>query len=180
MSNIIVFDTETTGLLKPEINSLKAQPEITEIHCTKLDPLLNIIDEFDMLIKPNLPIPEELERKIGITNQMVKDSPSFIDIYKQLSYFFMDCDTMVAHNIGFDRSMLANELSRIEKVLHFPWPINHICTVEKSMYIEQRRITLTKLHEHATGTPFEGAHRAAVDVAALVTCFKWLVSEGKI
>ena len=29
----VVFDTETTGLLKPSANSLTAQPYITEIYC---------------------------------------------------------------------------------------------------------------------------------------------------
>lgn len=178
--SIIVWDTETTGLLVPEINKLSAQPYITEIHCTKLDEQLNVIDEFDSLVKPPVAISSFLEERIGITNKMVENAPAFSDIWSDIAEFFDGSHTMVAHNIGFDRSMIANELMRIEKVLYFPWPRKHICTVEKSMYLEQRRINLTKLHEYATGSPFEGAHRAAVDVAALVTCFRWLCSEGRI
>lgn len=178
--SIIIFDTETTGLIKPEINSLKEQPYITEIHCTKLNDNLDIIDEFDSLLKPGIPIPKFLEDKIGITNEMVKDAKSFADIYLPLAEFFQGATRVVAHNLPFDRSMLANELMRIEKVLQFPWPIEHICTVEKSMYLEQRRINLTKLHTYATGKEFDGAHRAINDVHALVLCYKWLVEEGKI
>lgn len=178
--SIIVWDTETTGLLKPDINSLEAQPYITEIHCTKLNNELEIIDEFDSLIKPPIPIPEDLERKIGITNQMVANAPEFKDVYPRLAMFWLGTERMVAHNLAFDRTMLSNELLRIERQLHFPWPMQHICTVQKSMYLEQRRINLTKLHEYATGTAFEGAHRAIHDVHALVRCFRWLAHEGKL
>lgn len=177
---IIVFDTETTGLLAPEINSLKAQPYITEIHCTKLNDDLKVVNEFGSLVQPGVPIPEELERKIGITNAMVANAPTFVDVWEELAEFFEGAHTMVAHNLAFDRSMVANELMRIERVLHFPWPRHHICTVQKSMYLEQRRINLTTLHTYATGHPFEGAHRAKFDVEALVRCFKWLCLQGKI
>jgi len=174
----ILFDNETTGLLKPEINELSAQPYITEIHCTKIDEDFNMIGEYGTLVKPPVPIPSFLEDKIGITNEMVKDAPAFIDIWEDLADFFLGAEMMIAHNLAFDRSMVANELLRIERVLNFPWPKIHLCTVEASMPIEQRRITLTNLHTIATGKPFEGAHRAKEDVHALVRCYHYLTEKG--
>jgi len=84
---------------------------------------------------------------------------------------------MIAHNLSFDRSMIANELLRIDKLLQFPWPIKHTCTVEKSIHIEQRRMSLTRLHEHLLGTGFN-AHRAKDDVHALVRCYHAMSEAG--
>jgi len=178
--NIIIFDTETTGLLKPEINMLAAQPYITEIHCKKVNENLEVLDVFDSLVKPPISIPEELQRKIGITDTMVASAPTFSELYSRLATFFLDVPICIGHNVAFDIGMLHNELARIEKVLHFPWPIRHVCTVEKSKYIEQRRINLTTLHTYATGVPFDGAHRASADVSALLSCCIWLNQNDKL
>ena len=173
----VIFDTETTGLLVPEINELTAQPYITEIHAVKIDEEFNIVDEVNSLMKPPIPIPAELEGKIGISNDMVKDSPSFEDVYPRIAEVFLGATKLVGHNLAFDRSMLANELLRIDKVLQFPWPPQHICTVQESMGIEQRRLTLATLHTYATGKPHEGAHRAKSDVYATVRCYHWLLEQ---
>ena len=175
----IVFDTETTGLLKPDSNDLKDQPYITELYAVRLDNDLIEIDNIHFLLKPPIPIPAELVRIIGISNEMVENAPSFLEAYKAIAEFFEGARRMVAHNVGFDSSMLANECLRHDLVLKFPWPMEHYCTVEHSMHIEQRRLTLTRLHEYATGkSEIEGAHRAGNDVAALVKCYQWLMKEG--
>lgn len=177
---IILFDTETTGLLKPDANELKAQPEITEIYASKTNDL-NDWTHLHLLLKPSMPVSAEITRITGITNELLKNKPSFAECYQEIAEFFHGCDEMVAHNLAFDRSMLANELLRIDKVLNFPWPIKHTCTVEKSMHIEQRRLTLTKLHQYATGqSEMLGAHRASGDVEALVKCYIWLKEDGYV
>lgn len=181
---IIIFDTETTGLIKPDANSLDAQPYITEIFCAKFNDDMEtpiVGDSFyHSLVKPPIPLSAEISRITSITNEMVADAPSFAEIYQSLAKFFRGTREMVAHNLAFDRSMLANELLRIDKVLNFPWAYQHTCTVEKSMYLEGRRLNLTKLHEYATGqAEIPNAHRAGGDVAALVKCYQWLKKKGK-
>lgn len=175
----ILFDTETTGLLKPSINKLDAQPYIVEFYAVKVDDEFNIIGEFETYIKPPIPIPKETSDIHGIDDKKVSNAPSFSDIAIDLSNFFLGVDTLVAHNLPYDRSMLANELHRLDKVLNFPWPINHICTVEKSMYIQQRRMNLGDLHEFCTGKKHENAHTAKADVFALVRCYHWLLENAK-
>ena len=180
---IIIFDTETTGLIKPDANNLKDQPYITEFYGVKYVEGIDIqqMDVLHLMIKPPVPLSAEITRITGITNDYIKDCPSFAEVYGSLVEFFIGAHTMVAHNLAFDRSMVANELLRIDKVLNFPWPHKHICTVEKSMYLEQRRLNLTKLNEYATGrAEIPGAHRAGNDVAALVACYAWLDKQGKI
>jgi len=175
-----VYDTETTGLLRPNATNVAQQPEIIELYAVQINEKFEIIKEIDTFLNPTLPISDVITKITGINDDMVKDAPKFSAMYKQIAEVFKGSDCLVAHNASFDVSMLANELVRIDKVIHFPWPVNHICTVEKSNHIKGNRLNLAKLHELATGKPFEGAHRAKADVHALVRCFHWLVEEGHI
>lgn len=177
---ITLYDTETTGLLKPNATDVSEQPEIIEFYGVQIDEDFNIIQEVDTFLKPMNPVSETITKITGITPAMVEDAPRFATQYKDIARVFEGSRCLAAHNAAFDVSMLANELLRIDKLIHFPWPINHICTVERSMHLKGHRLNLSKLHEIATGKTFEGAHRAKVDVHALVRCFHWLVEEGHI
>ena len=178
---IVFYDTETTGLLKPAANDVSKQPYIIEICAMKFDDDMNLVDELSSFVKPPIPISDEITKITKITNEMIKDAPTFASIYRNLCDIFLGSHRVVAHNLGFDRAMLANELVRIDKLIQFPWPMDHVCTVQKSMSYEGRRLNLTRLHEMATGKPqIDGAHRAKTDVLALVECYKFLVKEGKI
>lgn len=170
----ILFDTETTGLLKPSANSVDEQPEIVELYAVAIDEEYKLLGEWESFFKPKIPITEELTKIHGISNEMVKDSPTFAEAAEDLAKFFTGTDELIAHNLPFDRSMLANELIRCDRLIQFPWPRIHTCTVELAMPIEQRRISLGNLHKLACGSPHEGAHRAKADVHALVRCYHWL------
>lgn len=178
---IVFYDTETTGLLKPAANDIKHQPHIIEICVMKFDDDMNHLETFESFIKPPMAISDEITKITKITNEDLKDAPNFASIYPALCDIFLGSRRMVAHNLGFDRSMLANELVRIDRLIRFPWAIEHVCTVERSMSYEGRRLNLTKLHKLATGKEtIEGAHRAKTDVLALVEGYKFLLREGKI
>lgn len=177
----ILFDTETTGLLKPSANSVDEQPEIVELYAVMINDEFELVGEYESLYKPRIPITDELTKIHGISNEMVKEAPSFGDDYKRLAKFFTGADELIAHNLPFDVGMLANELIRIDRLIQFPWPRIHTCTVELSMGIEQRRISLSNLHKYATGGPHEGAHRAKADVHALVRCYHYLTDpDGRV
>jgi len=178
--NTILFDTETTGLIVPEAQDIDAQPEIIEIYCAKIDQEFNLIGEFEYMLKPKKPLSKKITEITGITEADLEGKPTFADIAFELSSFFVGTHRMVAHNLPFDRNMLANELLRVDRLLKFPWPPEHICTVQKSMPIEQRRINLTTLHKYATGKPLANAHRAKDDVFGLVRCFHWMCEKGMI
>jgi DNA polymerase-3 subunit epsilon len=180
----IIYDTETTGLIKPSASNLDEQPYITEIFCLKIlqagNGTMTVIDEFESLVKPPIPISAEITRMTGIDDNMVKDAPAFFEIAKPLGEFFTGASRLVAHNLAFDRSMLANELLRCGKVLNFPWPVEHMCTVEKTLHIEQRRLNLTKLHEFLFNEGFPNAHRAKNDVMPLFRCYEELTKRGML
>jgi len=176
----IIFDTETTGLIKPSANKIEDQPYITEIYCYKMEEGNGMIDSFESMFCPLVPISAEITKITGITQQMCDQAPPFVKKWEELAEFFTGADRMVAHNLAFDRSMLANELVRIGKVLNFPWPRQHICTVEKSMKYEQRRLNLTRLHEYLFAKGFPNAHRAKNDVLPLVDCYNEMIRRGDI
>lgn len=176
----IVFDLETTGLLEPEASSLANQPYITEIYGIRLDNKGRIVDEFESLFSVPVKLEKHIVKLTGITDNMLMGEPEFCERHKEICNFFLGANRMVAHNLPFDAGMLWVELSRIGKEFHFPWPPEWYCTIEKSYHLENKRIKLSKLHEHATGKEFkDGAHRAKQDVLALNRCYQWLKAGAK-
>lgn len=168
----ILMDAETTGLLRPSERPLSEQPFITEIYLLKKQGKKS--SRYHSMVKPPIPIPEECIEITGITDDMVKDAPSFAEIYYYISKFFLGTHRLVAHNVTFDSGVLEYELKRIDRVTKFPWPPEHYCTVEESFHIKGRRLKLSELHIIATDVDFKGAHRAKEDVEALERCYNYL------
>jgi len=182
MTYAIAFDTETTGLLQPELSNLGLQPYLIEIYCCIFEvETAKILKEFETFIRPPIPIPAKIIEITGITDDDVKKAPSFVQIIDNLSKFFLGQDSIFAHNCSFDIMVLVNELRRLDLQYRFPWPANQYCTVELSFPIKNKRLKLSELYKIATnGNFFENAHRAKSDVKALVRCIKWLHEEGFI
>ena len=193
---VIVFDTETTGLLKTKSSDIHDQPQIIEYYGMRVvhraDGVIEKVAEFETYFKPAKPFDEAIITKItGISNAMVKDAPSFFDKHKELLEFYKGAHRMVAHNCAFDDAMVKNEFLRLATdelitVDEFNAAIDQIqemkrlCTVQKTMFFQQRRLTLTNLHQELFGVPFEGAHRARHDVEALFRCYGELCKRGVI
>ena len=179
----ILYDTETTGLLKANANHVSQQPYIIEFAAVKFEDdgkYFEVLEEVEFLVKPPIQISDEITRITTITNGMLEDESPFIEYYGALCQFFVGTDNLIGHNLPFDRSMLANELIRIDKLINFPWPYNHICTVESSYTIEGYRLSLDKLYKLATKKEHVGAHRAMADVKACFEAYKWLRKNKQI
>ena len=131
-------------------------------------------------MQPWRPAPGEDSEITGLTDEDLKDEAPFKNHITMLINFFLGEEHLIAHNVAFDVDLLRFELMRIGRLWKFPWPPNHICTVNSSMSYKGRRLKLHELHFMATGTTFEGAHRAMVDVEALHRCVVWLLEEKKI
>lgn len=172
---MIVFDTETTNLVLPELVALEEQPQIIEFAGIKLDDItLEEVERIEFLVNPGIDLPDIIKEITHISDDMLKDQPFFAEYYHDLVNFFIGERTMVAHNLEFDKNMLKFELMRIGKEFAFPWPATQVCTVAASFPIRNKRMHLSDLHEHCTGHGFKDAHRAMADTEALVRCVKWL------
>jgi DNA polymerase III epsilon subunit family exonuclease len=99
-----VLDVETTGL-SPKKNSLT---EITAIQFKNGEE----ISKFSTLVKPAEEIPPEVETLTGITNEMVQQAPSLIQVMTELCSFSGPSPLVVGHNVGFDIRFLQEKLQQ--------------------------------------------------------------------
>ena len=102
----IAFDTETTGL-DP------ASGRIVEIGAVKFD-RCGVIARYNVLINPEMPMPEEAGKVNGITDAMLKDKPVIADVFPDF-FDFIGTGVLVAHNAPFDINYVNAELKRAGK-----------------------------------------------------------------
>ena len=99
-SEIVVFDTETTGL------HAKGTDMLIEIGAVKIKND-EIIDRFDELINPGFHIPDNISSFTNITDDMVKDARCEEEVLKDFIKFTGSCP-VVAQNARFDLSFIDN------------------------------------------------------------------------
>lgn len=165
----LVFDTETTGLLRPEVSDLEKQPKIIEFALCELDRHYEVVDKHTWLINPGELITEEITKITGLTNDDLKDAPRFIEVLPEIIAVFKGADRVIAHNAPFDHSMLVNDLRRIGLDHKFPYPPEWVCTVQLAQeLIYGRRARMIELYKDTMGCELDQTHRALDDVMALV------------
>jgi DNA polymerase III subunit epsilon len=157
-----IVDIETTG------GSTKTS-KITEIAIFKHNGH-EIIDSYETLLNPEMEIPEFIVRLTGISDRMVIDAPKFYEVAKEIVEFTKDC-VFVAHNVGFDYSIVRKEF----KSLGFDYRLPHLCTVRASRYVipGHDSYSLGKL-SRALGIKITGRHRAGGDAEATAHLFTLL------
>lgn len=101
--DVIVLDTETTGL------DFKAC-ELIEVAAVRLRGT-QIVEEFDRFVRPERPIPPEIEKLTGITNEMVADADSAESVMADFIEFAGDAP-LIAHNVAFDHHFLKKGAGR--------------------------------------------------------------------
>ncbi len=177
---MIVFDLETTGLPKAEGSSLDEQPRIIEFGGLKLDSSLKEISRLEFFCNPGHELNSHVIKMTGISDYMLEDSKPFIAYYKELCDWFLGEREMAAHNLTFDRKILRFELERIDKLTKFPWPQEHICTLEIGQKVWGKMRKLGDIYKELFGVEIEGAHRAMSDVEATVKIIEWYTKEEHI
>jgi DNA polymerase III epsilon subunit-like protein len=167
--NMLIFDTETTGLVENMTTRLDHQPEIIEFCGITIDPYNGkVYDILDTLIKPSVPITVEITKMNNITNPMVERAPHFKELAKDIRDLIERSDAVVAHNAMFDVNMIDLEFMRLGTT-PVAWP-PIICTIEATIHLTGYRLSLAALHNYLFKKPFDDAHRARADVEALARC----------
>lgn len=172
-----IFDTETTALIKNSAQPLHKQPHVVEFFGISWDDETDAEVVYQSLINPGVPIPEESVKITGITDEMVKDAPTFGEFLPQVLVFFNSIDRIVAHNLSYDRAIINFELDRLRSSLIFP---DGICTVEATEHLKGFRLSLSALYELLFNEVLAGAHRAENDVRATLRCYKELIKRGEL
>lgn len=177
---IVVWDTETTGLLSHMAAGVEYQPHIVELVAIKLNGNFQEIDRLNIRCKPGIEIPEEAIKVHNITNEDVANCKSFAAYFNEIANFFLGSNIMVGHNSLYDKMVLYYELVRLGKTISFPWSIRTVDTAEVTHQYLGHRLNLTDLHIHLFGEGFTGAHSASADCDVTCKCFVEMVKREMI
>lgn len=153
----VVFDIETTGLDTKN-------DRILEIGAVKVENGV-IIEEFDQMMNPGIPIPPFVSSIHHIYDDMVQDKPFPGVVLQQFYNFYKDCDFIIGHNAKrFDYPFLENEFIRYYVKTE---PID----VKDTLWVAKRKIKGLRSYSLAALCQTflienKSAHRALSDVYA--------------
>ena len=155
---LVIFDLETTGLDL-------VKDRIIQISYIKVNP--NGEEErVDELINPEKPIEPIITQLTGISNEDVKDKPTFKQLAQKFADKFMGCDFAGFNSNNFDIPLLAEEFLRAGIDFDFSkCRLIDACTIFRKM----ERRNLAAAYKFYCGRKMEDdfeAHRADQDTEA--------------
>lgn len=102
----VVLDTETTGMDPQDGHRL------IEIGCVEIQNMLPTGRTLQLYINPERDVPEDAVAVHGITDEFLKDKPTFSQVYTDFIDFIGD-SKLVIHNAEFDMKFLNWELKNV-------------------------------------------------------------------
>jgi DNA polymerase III epsilon subunit family exonuclease len=162
---VIVLDLETTGLDH-------RTERILEIGAVRLEGG-EVVDTYETLVNPEVPIRHSSFNIHGISEEMIKDSPTIDEVMPKILEFMGDLP-FVAHNAIFDYSFLNEASKRLyEKRL----PNLRIDTFEmfRIVFPEEQSHGLSAML-HKFGFDPDVKHRALDDARNLALCYPQLLT----
>jgi DNA polymerase-3 subunit epsilon len=158
---LAIFDLEATGL-----NISKER--IVEIAIIKLHP--NGVEErFQSYVNPGIEISEEVIKIHGITNEKIKDAPSFAALASTIETFIGDSDLAGYNSNKFDIPLLAEEFARISS--SFDLSQRKFVDVQNIFHKMEQR-TLAAAVQFYCKKEIINAHDAMVDTEATLDVLK--------
>lgn len=152
---IIFFDLETTGL---DI----AKDRTVELCYIRVEPNGNE-EARSMRINPEMHIPEVASSVHGITDDDVKDCPTFADVAPQLAATFEGCDLAGFNSNRFDLPLLAEEFMKAGVNID----LSHVQAIDvQNIYHKLEKRTLAAAYKFYCGRDLENAHSALADTQA--------------
>ncbi|MBN8720666.1 DNA polymerase-3 subunit epsilon [Hydrobacter penzbergensis] len=124
------------------------------------------------LINPLMPIPASASAIHGITDDMVKDAPSFKQVANEVKQFIDNCDMGGYNSNRFDIPMLIEEFLRIG--IAFSVEGKKMVDVQKVFHMMEQR-TLSAAYKFYCQKTLDDAHSAEADATAT-----WEVLEAQI
>ncbi|HEX2606474.1 MAG TPA: exonuclease domain-containing protein, partial [Flavisolibacter sp.] len=115
------------------------------------------------LVNPQISIPKAITEIHGITDEMVKDAPSFKQIAQEIKQSLDSCDLACYNAYRLDIPLLMEEFIRAE--VEFDMKNRKIVDVQKIFHQMEQR-TLSAAYKFYCNKALEGAHGAEADAAA--------------
>jgi DNA polymerase III subunit epsilon len=158
-----IVDIETTG-------GHASANGITEIAILLHDGS-EVVEEFQTLINPGVPIPIYITALTGINDEMVRSAPSFKEVAAQV-FSLLQGKIFVAHNVNFDYSFIRHHLL----AAGFDLQLKKLCTVRLGRKLMPGYASYS-LGRLCKCLDIEGRHRAAGDARATAKLFDLLVKN---
>lgn len=193
---ILVFDTETTGVIPKEIYNIEKCPYIIQFSFIVYDiKNYKIINEYNKIINipKHIEIPDESTKIHGINKLQTNRSRTSITSCLQNFKKFVDkCDYIIGHNIDFDIKMVEIECQRNNIYVNiFDKPTKLFCTMQNSIdicKIEAVNIMgkyykwprLSELHEKLFNTTPNNLHDAFNDILICLRCAVFIMNKTDI
>jgi DNA polymerase-3 subunit epsilon len=117
------------------------------------------------LINPEMPIPPGAMEIHGITDEMVKDAPTFKQAGNEIKQFLDNCDLGGYNSNRYDIPLLMEEFLRVG--MEFDMKGRRLLDVQKIFHLMEQR-TLSAAYKFYCDKVLDGAHGAEVDATA--TC----------
>jgi DNA polymerase-3 subunit epsilon len=158
---ICVFDLEATGtqITKDrivQIGIIKIHPDGTE-------------ESFNKLVNPTISIPKEIAEIHGITNDHVKNQPTFQELAHEVIAFIGEGDLAGYNSNKFDIPLLAEEFLRCE----IDFDISNRAFVDvQNIFHKMEQRTLAAAYQFYCGQTMENAHDALYDTQVTWSVFK--------
>lgn len=190
---ILVFDTETTGMVRwHEPPTHPAQPRLVQLGIGLYHPDGTEISAISLIVDSKCAIDPEAAAVHGIDNELCRQAGIEPALAMSLLESMAARATIrVAHNVNFDSKIVDIELSSIgTSALHFR-ALPSFCTMQASTPIcrilkqnprhsaDYKWPKLTEAHQFFFNEPFAGAHDALSDVRACARIYFHLQQQGR-
>ena len=157
---LLFFDIESTGLNV-------ASDRIVEISIVKVSPGApgepNKVEVKTRRINPTIPITPGAQAVHGISDEDVKDCPTFKQVAKSLARLMEGCDIAGYNSLKFDIPMLAEEFLRAG--VDFDFRKRKLVDVQNIFHKKEQR-TLKAAYKFYCGQNLDNAHSAEADTMA--------------
>ena len=152
---LCVFDLETTGISV-------GKDRIVEICILKVNPDASR-ESKTWLVNPEMPIPKESSDIHGITDENVKDAPTFKEIASKVIEMISGCDLGGFNSNRFDVPLLAEELLRAG----YDFDLSKFKLVDaQTIFFKMEPRNLGAAYQFYCGKTLKNAHSAEADVMA--------------
>ena len=152
---IVFFDLETTGV---QVSS----DRIVEISILKIFPNGNK-ESKTWLVNPTIPIPSESTEIHGISNEKVKNEPTFKELAPEIFKLIHNCDLAGYNSNKFDIPLLAEEFLRVG--VDFDMKNRKAVDVQNIFHKMEQR-TLIAAYKFYCNKELINAHSAEADTTA--------------
>ncbi|MFH1753738.1 MAG: 3'-5' exonuclease [Candidatus Omnitrophota bacterium] len=152
---LVILDLETTG-------TWREKDKIVELGMIKYHPD-GTLEEYVRRVNPGMHIPEGVVRIHGITDDDVKEKPSFKEIAEEAISFMAECDLAGFNVERFDLPILEREFHAAG--IRFDWQQRSIYDAQRIYHYHERR-DLKAAYNFYCGKELESAHSALDDARA--------------